>query len=125
MRQNINTTNVIAAMFISYRQDIASVFELGQSHLVANLNKDTKVLTMSLYILSLLVKTVRRGTHYLSQQESLELIGYYRDKKKQALAKTIAAFALALDASTISAIANDIFAASYQNLARGQRQSKM
>jgi hypothetical protein len=57
----------------------------------------------------LLIRTVREGTHYPSQRESLELIGCYKDGKKWALAETITAFALALDASTVSAIANDIF----------------
>jgi hypothetical protein len=47
------------------------------------------------------------------------------DAMETALAETIAAFALALDASTVSAIANDTFASSHQNLARGPRQSKI
>jgi len=125
MGQNINTANVIAAMFISCGQDAASVFESGWSHLVADLDEATKVLTMSLYIPSLLVGTVGGGTHYPSQRESLELIGCYGDGKKWALAETIAAFALALDASTVSAIANDTFAASHQNLARGLPRSNL
>jgi hydroxymethylglutaryl-CoA reductase len=82
IRQNINTANVIAAMFISCGQDITSVFKSGWSHLTADLDKKTKVLTLSLYILSLLVRTVGEGTHYLSQQESLELISCYKDGKK-------------------------------------------
>jgi hydroxymethylglutaryl-CoA reductase len=117
MGQNINTTNAIAAMFIFYGQDAASVFKSGWSYLTTNLDKETKVLTLSLYIPSLLVRTVGGGMYYLSQQESLELIGCYRDRKKWALAKTITAFALALDVSTVSAIANNTFAASHQNLA--------
>jgi hydroxymethylglutaryl-CoA reductase len=71
------------------------------------------VLTLSIYILSLLVGTVGGGTHYPSQRESLELIGYYRDGKKWALAEIITAFALALNVSTVSAIANDTFAVSH------------
>jgi NADP-dependent 3-hydroxy-3-methylglutaryl-CoA reductase len=125
MGQNINTANVMSAMFISCGQDAASVVESGWVHLTADLDEETKVLTLSLYIPSLLVGTVGGGTHYPSQRESLELIGCYGDGKKWALAETIAAFALALDASTVSAIANDTFASSHQNLARGPRQSKM
>ena len=53
------------------------------------------------------------------------LIGCYGDGKKWALAETITAFAWALDASTVSAISNDIFATSYQNLARGLPRSKL
>jgi hydroxymethylglutaryl-CoA reductase len=125
MGQNINTAKVMAAMFISCGQDAASVFESGWSHLTTDLDKETKVLTMSLYIPSLLVGTVGGGTHYPNQRESLELIGCYRDGKKWALAETITAFALALDVSTVSAIANDTFAASHQNLAQGLPRSKL
>lgn len=60
------------------------------------------------------------GPHLGSNAKS-----FVEDGKKWALAETIAAFALALDASTVSAIANDTFAASHPNLARGLRQSKM
>jgi hydroxymethylglutaryl-CoA reductase len=69
-------------MFISYGQDIASVFESGWSHLVADLNEATKVFTISLYIPSLLIKTVKGGIYYPSQRESLELISYYKGRKK-------------------------------------------
>jgi hydroxymethylglutaryl-CoA reductase len=115
----------MAAMFISCGQDTASVFESGWSYLTADLDEETKVLTLSLYIPSLLVGTVGGGTHYPSQREPLELIGCYGDGKKWALAETITAFALALDVSTVRAIANDIFAASHQNLARGLPRSKL
>jgi hydroxymethylglutaryl-CoA reductase len=80
--QNINTANIMAVMFISCGQDTASVFESGWSHLTTDLDEETKVLTLSLYILSLLVGTVGGGTYYLSQREFLELIGCYRDRKK-------------------------------------------
>ena len=69
-------------MFISYGQDITSVFESGWSHLVADLDEATKVLTMSLYIPSLLIKTVKGGIYYPSQRESLKLINYYKSRKK-------------------------------------------
>jgi hydroxymethylglutaryl-CoA reductase len=74
MGQNINTANAVAAIFISCRQDAASVFESGWSYLTADLDEETKVLTLSLYIPSLLVGTVGGGTHYPSQRESLELM---------------------------------------------------
>ena len=82
MGQNINTANVMAAMFTSCGQDTASIFESGWSYLTAGPDEETKVLTMSLYILSLLVRTIGGGSHYQSQRESLELIGCYKDKKK-------------------------------------------
>jgi hydroxymethylglutaryl-CoA reductase len=67
MGQNINTTNAIAAIFISCSQDTASVFKSGWSHLTADLDGETKVLTLSLYIPSLLVGTVGGGIYYPSQ----------------------------------------------------------
>jgi hydroxymethylglutaryl-CoA reductase len=99
MEQNSYTANAMAAMFISCGQDAASVFESVWSHLTADLDEETKVLTLSLYIPSLLVRTVGGGTHYPSQRESLELIKCYGDGKKWALAETVTAFALALDVS--------------------------
>jgi hydroxymethylglutaryl-CoA reductase len=80
MGQNINTTNVMAAIFISCGQDATSVFESGWSHLTFNLDEETTVLTMSLYIPSLLIGTVGGGTHYPSQRESFELIGCYSNQ---------------------------------------------
>ena len=71
------------------------------------------MLILSLYIPSLLVKTVNGSIYYPSQRECLKLIKCYKDGKKWALTETIAVFALALDASTVSAIINDIFASSH------------
>jgi hydroxymethylglutaryl-CoA reductase len=85
--------------------------------LIANLDEEMRVLTLSLYIPSLLVKTMEGGMYYSNQQESLELISYYKSGKKWALIETIIAFALALDISIISAIISDTFVTSYQNLA--------
>ncbi|RFU35542.1 hypothetical protein B7463_g819, partial [Scytalidium lignicola] len=123
--QNINTANILAAMFIACGQDAASVLESGWSHLTADLDEDTKLLSLSLYFPSLLVGTVGGGTQYPTQREALELIGCHGVGKKFALAETIAAFALALDVSTVSAITNDTFAKSHQNLARIPNQVKL
>lgn len=122
---SINTANILAAMFIACGQDAASVFESGWAHLTTDLDEETKVLTLSLYFPSLLVGTVGGGTHYSSQKEALELIGCSGAGKKFALAETIAAFALALDISTVSAICTDTFAASHQNFARAPKESKI
>ncbi len=62
IEQNINTVNIMATIFISYSQDTASVVKSGQLYLTTNLGKETKVLTLSLYIPSLLVRTVQRHT---------------------------------------------------------------
>ncbi|OCL08216.1 substrate-binding domain of hmg-CoA reductase [Glonium stellatum] len=119
---NVNTSNVIAALFIATGQDAASVLEGGWSHLTSEYDPTTKDLTLSLFIPSLPVGTVGGGTGYYTQREALEMLNCYGAGKKWAFAETIAAFALALDVSTISALGSDTFAQSHQKLAR---QSKL
>ncbi|KAH8815514.1 hydroxymethylglutaryl-coenzyme A reductase family protein [Xylogone sp. PMI_703] len=122
---SINTANILAAFFIACGQDAASVFESGWSHLTTDLDEKTKTLTLTLYFPNLIVGTMGGGTQYPTQREALEFIGCYGEGKKLALAETIAAFALALDISTVSAMANDTFSQSHQDLARDQPQSKL
>ncbi|CCF34989.1 hydroxymethylglutaryl-CoA reductase [Colletotrichum higginsianum] len=122
---NFNTTNIIAAMFISTGQDPASVAEGSSSHLTSELDPVTKNLTMSLYIPSLPVGTVGGGTGYSTQKEALKLLECAAPDMKGRLAGVIASFALALDLSTSAAIANDTFTRSHMALARGERLSKL
>jgi NADP-dependent 3-hydroxy-3-methylglutaryl-CoA reductase len=117
----LNTSNIVTAMFIACGQDAASVLESGWSHLTAELNDSTKELTLSLFFPSLLVGTVGGGTGYATQKEALELIGCFGGGKKWAFAETVAAFSLALEISTLAAMANDTFAASHKDLARGSK----
>lgn len=122
---SVNTANIMAAMFIACGQDAASVLEGGWSHLIHELNPETHDLTMSLFFPSMLVGSFGGGTGYGTQKEALEMIGCYGEGKKFALAETIASFCLALDLSTISAIATDSFAQSHQRLARDNRMAKL
>lgn len=115
---NVNTANIIAAMFIACGQDAASILESGWSQLTTELDDTTQQLTISIFFPSLLVGSVGGGTAYGTQREALELINCFGPGRKWALAETIAAFALALDVSTASAIANDTFAAGHQRFAR-------
>jgi hypothetical protein len=118
MGQNINTANILAAMFIACGQDAVSVLESRWSHLTAELSPTSHDLTLGLCFPSLLVGTVGGGTDYPAQKEAFELIGCYGARRKWALAETVAAFALALDVGTISAIASNTFVASHERLAR-------
>jgi NADP-dependent 3-hydroxy-3-methylglutaryl-CoA reductase len=122
---NINTANVIAAMFISTGQDPASVAESSWTHLTSELDRDTGDLRMSLYIPSLAVGTVGGGTGYPSQQEALRLLKCGSAGQKNRLAGTIASFSLALDVSTSAAISNDTFTASHMKLARGEVAARL
>jgi len=118
MGSNINTANILAAMFIATGQDAASVLESGWTQLTTSLDPGTKELTLTLFMPSLLVATVGGGTTYATQREALGLLGCVGEGRKWALAETICAFALALDLSTLSAVANDTFSQSHARMAR-------
>jgi NADP-dependent 3-hydroxy-3-methylglutaryl-CoA reductase len=118
---NINVVNVFTAMFIACGQDAASVLESGWAQLNSEFDVDKKELTLSLFIPSLLVGSVGGGTIYATQREALEIINCVEEGRKWALAETMAAFALALDISTVSAMADDTFAKSHERLARASK----
>lgn len=115
---NVNTANILAAMFIACGQDAASVLESGWSQLTTAYDYETKELTATLFIPSLVVASVGGGTAYATQKEALGLVGCVGEGRKWALAETICAFALALDLSTLSAVGNDTFSQSHARLAR-------
>jgi len=118
MGNNINTANILAAMFIACGQDAASVLESGWTQLTTTYDYDTKELTATLFIPSLVVASVGGGTAYATQREALGLLNCVGEGKKWALAETICAFALALDLSTLSAVGNDTFSQSHARMAR-------
>ncbi|KAH8747281.1 hydroxymethylglutaryl-CoA reductase [Diaporthe sp. PMI_573] len=80
---------------------------------------------MTLYFSSLPVGTVGGGTGYATQKEALELVKCTAPGMKGRLAGVMAAFALALDASTSAAIANDTFTQSHMRLARAEQLSRL
>ncbi|KAH8743035.1 hydroxymethylglutaryl-CoA reductase, partial [Diaporthe sp. PMI_573] len=122
---NINTANIIAAMFIATGQDAGSVAEASWSHLTSELDDETRDLRLTLYFPSLPVGTVGGGTGYPTQKKALELLKCAAPGMKGRLAGLIAAFALALDASTSAAIANNTFTQSHMRLARSEQSSKL
>ena len=115
---NINVANVIAAVFAATGQDIASVHEsgLGQLHLQAV----DDGLYASMLLPSLIVGTVGGGTHLPGQQALLDVMGCAGPDKSSRLAEIIAGFCLALDLSTLSAIANGQFATAHERLGRNR-----
>lgn len=115
---NINVANLLAALFIATGQDAASVLEGGWTQLTMEFNDETGNLNVFIFFPSLPVGTVGGGTGLSTQREALELLGCHGDGKKWRLAETVAAFALALEISTLGAIANDTFSQSHQRLAR-------
>ncbi|CAG7939305.1 unnamed protein product [Penicillium olsonii] len=116
---NLNTANIIAAIFISTGQDAGSIAEASWTHLVPEYDHTTKDLQLSLYCPSLPVGVVGGGTGYESQKECLKMMDCVGPGKKEQLAGLIASFALALEISTGAAVASNTFSESHQRLARG------
>ncbi|KAG9606280.1 hydroxymethylglutaryl-CoA reductase, partial [Aureobasidium melanogenum] len=118
---NINVANILAAMFIACGQDAASVLESGWAQFNTEYDAEKDELTASLFIPCVLLGTVGGGTMYATQREALDMVKCNGQGKKWALAETMAAFALALELSTSSAIADDTFAKSHERLARSSK----
>ena len=116
---NINVANVLAAMFTALGQDIACVHEsaLAQLHLQLDEQGD---LYCSLIMPSLVIGTVGGGTDLPQQHECLELIDCAGPGKVRKLAEVIVAYSLALDLSTLAAIAADQFARAHERLGRNR-----
>lgn len=116
---NINVANVIAAMFTSLGQDIACVHEssLAQLHIELDAQGDAYC-TMTLP--SLVIGTVGGGTNLTQQKECLNMIGCAGTGHAHKLGEIIAAYCLALDLSTLAAIAADQFARAHEKLGRNR-----
>ncbi|MCC8422416.1 phosphotransferase [Photorhabdus thracensis] len=116
---NINAANVIAGMFTALGQDIACVHESSVAHLHMTLTADNRVYC-SVTLPSLIVGTVGGGTYLPHQRECLNMLGCTDENGTARLAEIIASYCLALDISTLSAIAADEFAQSHERLGRNR-----
>jgi NADP-dependent 3-hydroxy-3-methylglutaryl-CoA reductase len=116
---NINIANVIGAIFTATGQDIACVHESSIGQLYLELTDDNEVYA-TLRLPSLVVGSVGGGTSLAQQKECLEMIGCAGQGCSHKLAEVIAGFCLALDLSTLSAIASDQFARAHEKLGRNR-----
>jgi NADP-dependent 3-hydroxy-3-methylglutaryl-CoA reductase len=116
---NINIANVIGAIFTATGQDIACVHESSIGQLYLELTDDNEVYA-TLRLPSLVVGSVGGGTSLAQQKECLEMIGCAGPGCSHKLAEVIAGFCLALDLSTLSAIASDQFARAHEKLGRNR-----
>lgn len=116
---NINVANVIAAMFTATGQDIACVHEssLAQLHMELTDNGD---LYAAMTLPGLVIGTVGGGTNLPQQRECLELLQCAGQGNAHKLAEIIASFCLALDISTLAAVASDQFARAHEKLGRNR-----
>ena len=115
---NINIANMVAAIFTSTGQDIASVHESGIGHLTLDLTDNGNTVYASLVLPSLLIGTVGGGTRLPVQSKCLQLLGCQGAGKSPRLAEIICGFALALDLSTLSALVADEFAAAHHPMVK-------
>jgi len=116
---NVNIANALAAIFTATGQDIASVHESSIGQLFVELSDDDSIYA-SLVLPSLLIGTVGGGTGLPEQQECLKLMGCAGAGKSAAFAEVIAGFCLALELSTLSALAADEFASAHERLGRNR-----
>ena len=115
---NANIANVIAGIFTATGQDIACVHEssLGQLHL--QLVPDG--IHASMVLPSIIIGTVGGGTHLPAQHALLESLGCAGQGKVARLGEIIAGYCLALDLSTMSAVASGEFATAHERLGRNR-----
>ena len=116
---NINIANVIAAIFAATGQDLACVHESALGLLQIHSAEDDAVYA-SLMLPGLLVGTVGGGTGLPPQRQGLELMGCVGEGKSGRLAQIIGAFCLALDLSTLSAVAAGHFADAHERMGRNR-----
>jgi NADP-dependent 3-hydroxy-3-methylglutaryl-CoA reductase len=115
---NINVANVVAAIFTATGQDIACVHESGLG--LFNVQAAHDGVYLSMVMPSLVIGTVGGGTHLPAQNALLEMMGCGGRGKVARFAEIIAGFCLALDLSTMSAVASGQFANAHERLGRNR-----
>jgi len=120
---NINAANVVAAIFIATGQDAGCIHESGLAQLDMQLRDG--VLHASMLMPSLIVGSVGGGTNLPSQKEMLSIMHLGRENPADRVAELIAAYALALDISTLAAIVSGEFVQSHERLGRNRPQAPL
>ena len=115
---SINVANMVAGIFVATGQDIACVHESS----VACLTVEERggALHARLELPALVLGTVGGGTHLPGQSAALAMLGCRGDGGAQRLAEIVAGFSLALDLSTLSAVATGEFASAHERLGRNR-----
>jgi NADP-dependent 3-hydroxy-3-methylglutaryl-CoA reductase len=114
---NINVANIVAGFFLATGQDVACIHESS----IAELHMEAKGedLYATVYLPCLIVGTVGGGTHLPNFRDNLDMLGCLQGvNSADRLAQTIGAFALALELSTVSAVAGGQFVDAHENGAR-------
>jgi NADP-dependent 3-hydroxy-3-methylglutaryl-CoA reductase len=115
---NVNVANAIAAIFTATGQDIACVHESSVGML--DVRRVDDGIHARLYLPGLVIGTVGGGTHLPAQRALLEMMGCTGEGSVRRLAEIIGGFALALDLSTLAAVASGEFATAHERLGRNR-----
>jgi NADP-dependent 3-hydroxy-3-methylglutaryl-CoA reductase len=115
---SINAANLVAALFTATGQDIASVHESSVAVFSPELMDGG--LYASILLPALVVGTIGGGTGLPNQHDYLEMIGCAGAGRAQRYAEILAGFALALELSTLAAVAGGQFADAHERLGRNR-----
>jgi NADP-dependent 3-hydroxy-3-methylglutaryl-CoA reductase len=115
---NVNVANVVAGVFAATGQDVASVHESALGEL--SIEPAPGGVRARLVLPGLVLGTVGGGTHLPAQRALLEMMGCAGDGGGRRLAEVVAGFCLALDLSTLAAVATGEFAAAHERLGRNR-----
>ncbi|TDD96352.1 phosphotransferase [Actinomadura rubrisoli] len=116
---DIDAVNVIAAVYVATGQDIASVYE--SSGAVFSVQPEDGGLRAGLLLPGLVIGTVGGGTGLPRQRAYLEALGCAGDGGMHRLAEIICGFSLAVNLSTLAAVAGGQFADAHERLGRSRR----
>ncbi len=115
---NINVANVLGGIFSATGQDIASIHESALAQFDVCIEDGGVYCSMVLP--ALVIGTIGGGTGLPNQQDCLKVMGCDGKDKLFKFAEIIASYCLALDLSTVSAIANGQFAHAHEKLGRNR-----
>ncbi|CAH3170462.1 unnamed protein product, partial [Porites evermanni] len=129
---NVCVSNTIAGISAATGQDLACVHESSWAMLEITTEREIKVggtesgelyepgIYASVVIPTLLIGTVGGGTGTPTAKESLRMMGCFGKGRIYRFAEIIASFALAMELSTLSAIASDKFASAHERFGRNR-----
>ena len=115
---NVNVANVVAGIFTATGQDIACVHESSLGEL--ELHRDERGVAARLRLPALVVGTVGGGTRLPAQRALLEMMGCTGEGSARRLAEIVAGYCLALELSTLAALATGEFASAHARLGRNR-----
>ncbi len=115
---NVNVANVLGGIFPATGQDMACIHECSLGQLSISVADGD--LYASMVMPALIVGTVGGGTHLPAQKALLQMMGCYGLGKVPRLAEIIVGYSLALDISTMAALATGEFASAHEKLGRSR-----